>query len=50
MKAVKNHYLDEETTVEAFTADLIRFVRKPSPAYSKMPALLQLFFAKPFSR
>lgn len=47
MEAVKSHYLDEATTVEAFTADLVRFVHKPSPAYSKMPGARKRFGLMP---
>lgn len=47
MEAVKNHYLDEEVTLEAFTDQLIRFVHKPSEAYSKMHGARRRFGLMP---
>lgn len=47
MEAVKNHYLAAETTIEEFTANLVRFVQKPSPAYSKMPGARKRFGLMP---
>ncbi len=47
MVAVKSHYLNEESTLAAFTEELIRFVQKPSPSYSKMPGAQRRFGLMP---
>jgi cytochrome c553 len=47
MEAVKNHYLNKEATLDAFTGQLIRFVHKPSEAYSKMPGARRRFGLMP---
>jgi mono/diheme cytochrome c family protein len=47
MEAVKNHYLNEETTLAEFTDQLIKFVQKPSPVYSKMPGAQRRFGLMP---
>lgn len=47
MYAVKRHYVDENTTKEAFTADLINFMLDPSAEKSKMPGALERFGLMP---
>ncbi len=47
MAAVKSHYLNKETTFATFTDELIRFVHKPSPVYSKMPGARKRFGLMP---
>lgn len=47
MIAVKTHYIDEATTLADFTAELVRFVGKPSKAYSKMPGAVRRFGLMP---
>jgi mono/diheme cytochrome c family protein len=47
MEAVKNHYLNKETTLDEFTGQLVRFVNKPSEAYSKMPGARKRFGLMP---
>jgi cytochrome c553 len=47
MVAIKKHYIDEETTLDAFSADLIAFVQNPSAASSKMPGAVEKFGVMP---
>lgn len=47
MEAVKNHYLNEETTLTEFTDQLVKFVQRPSPVYSKMPGARNRFGLMP---
>lgn len=47
MAAVRSHYLDEKSTLAGFTGELIRFVQKPSEAYSKMPGARRRFGLMP---
>ncbi|WP_020567899.1 c-type heme family protein [Neolewinella persica] len=47
MEAVKSHYLNDESTLDEFTSQLIRFVQKPSEAYSKMPGARKRFGLMP---
>ena len=41
MVAVKNHYITEETTKEAFVADLVLWMAKPKVENSKMPDAIE---------
>jgi hypothetical protein len=43
MIAVKNHYIMEETTKEAFTADLLEWMSGPNAEKSKMPDALEKY-------
>lgn len=47
MAAVRSHYLDESSTFNGFKEELIRFVQKPSEAYSKMPGARKRFGLMP---
>jgi hypothetical protein len=47
MAAVKSHYLEESTTLPDFAAELVRYVGKPSKAYSKMPGAVRRFGLMP---
>ncbi|TXF88040.1 DUF3365 domain-containing protein [Neolewinella aurantiaca] len=47
MLMVKNHYLNDSTTLSGFTADIVRFVGRPSKGYSKMPGAVGRFGLMP---
>ncbi len=47
MVAIKKHYIDEETSLEAFSADLIAFVQNPTAENSKMPGAINKFGVMP---
>ena len=43
MIAIKNHYIMEETTKEAFVADLVEWMSGPSADKSKMPDAVEKY-------
>jgi mono/diheme cytochrome c family protein/cytochrome c553 len=47
MVAVKDHYVDDTTTLESFTRDFTRSVQKPNPNYAKMPGAIRRFGLMP---
>ncbi len=47
MIAVKKHYIDEQTSKEEFTKDLVTFVLDPNEEHSKMPGALKKFGLMP---
>jgi cytochrome c553 len=47
MVAIKKHYIDEETTLDAFSEDLIAFVQNPTAENSKMPGAIKKFGVMP---
>lgn len=47
MVAIKKHYIDEETTLDTFSADLIAFVQNPTEENSKMPGAIRKFGVMP---
>jgi cytochrome c553 len=47
MFAVKKHYVDEETSLEDFKADIMSFLVNPSEANSKMPGAVKKFGIMP---
>ncbi|NNJ54866.1 MAG: DUF3365 domain-containing protein [Bacteroidia bacterium] len=47
MIAIKKHYIDENTTKEEFTKDLVAFVSHPSEDISKMPGARRKFGLMP---
>jgi cytochrome c553 len=47
MAAVKSHYIEDSTSFPDFTAELIRFVGKPSEGYTKMPGAVRRFGLMP---
>lgn len=49
MIAVKNHYINETTSKEAFMADFTSWMTAPSQDKSKMPGAIQKFGVMPFT-
>lgn len=47
MIAIKKHYINDETTLEKFTADLVAFVNNPSEEDAKMPGAVKRFGLMP---
>jgi len=47
MVAIKKHYIDEETSLENFSEDLIAFVQNPTAENSKMPGAIKKFGVMP---
>lgn len=45
--AIKRHYIDDETSLEQFTSDLIHFIDSPSTDKSKMPGAIRKFGLMP---
>ncbi|MFT6996681.1 MAG: cytochrome c553 [Cryomorphaceae bacterium] len=47
MVAIKKHYIDEKTSLDAFSEDLISFVQNPIEENSKMPGAISKFGVMP---
>jgi cytochrome c553 len=47
MMAIKKHYIDEKTSLDAFSEDLISFVQNPIEENSKMPGAIEKFGVMP---
>lgn len=47
MVAIKKHYINEHTSLDDFTKDLIRFLNNPSEDISKMPQAVKKFNLMP---
>lgn len=49
MIAIKKHYIDENTTKEAFIAAMQQWIKTPSDSISKMPGAIKKFGIMPFA-
>ncbi|MCZ4409655.1 DUF3365 domain-containing protein [Cryomorphaceae bacterium 1068] len=47
MVAIKKHYIDDQTTLDIFSDDLIAFVQNPTKENSKMPGAIEKFGVMP---
>lgn len=47
MVAVRSHYLSDTSSLTGFTDQLVRFVQRPNPDYSKMPGARRRFGLMP---
>lgn len=47
MEAIKKHYIEENTSIEDFTTDLLSFMNNPTKETSKMPGAIKRFGLMP---
>jgi len=50
MAMVQSHYIDENTTQEAFVSDFMAFLEKPSEDIAKMPGAIRNFGLMPYQK
>ncbi|WP_339610808.1 DUF3365 domain-containing protein [uncultured Planktosalinus sp.] len=50
MAMVQNHYIDSNTTKEAFVKDFLTFLEKPSEDIAKMPGAIRNFGLMPYQK